>query len=103
MKISFPIATKEDRAEYIKGILSTGVASFFTLEGTNYTVAVIHFADGWSESGQSVCVNPADFNQELGESLSKAAAMKNAEAHYWPTIGYMAMIGLTEISYEPKV
>lgn len=103
MNITFPIATKEDRAEYIKGILSTGVASFFPLEGTNYTIAKVTFADGWSVTGQSVCVDPADFNQELGDSFAKADAMKNAEAHYWPTIGYMAMIGLTEISYEPKV
>ncbi len=97
--VTHSIATGADRAAFVQAILATATHVYNQLPGTNYTVCVSTFADGWSMTGQSVCVDPADFNQELGETIARDNAISDAETHYWRTSGYLAMIGQTEISY----
>lgn len=94
------IATGAERALFVKTIIATGKSVFNQLPNTNYTICVTTFEDGWSVTGQSVCVDPADFNQELGERIALDNAVQDAETHYWRTSGYLAMIGQKAISYE---
>jgi hypothetical protein len=96
------IKSTEDRANFVDTILATATHKYATLADTNYTTCVTTFADGWSQIGSSVCVSSTDFNPIVGQSIARANAMAEAETHYWRVSGYMAMIGLTAISYDPQ-
>lgn len=100
---TYPIATTEQRETFVNSIISTGTAIYHMLPNTNYTTCVLTFEDGWSTLGNSVCVDPLDFNQHVGESIAKNNAIALAETHYWRVAGYLAMIGQTEISYDSKM
>ena len=60
--------------------------TYHRLPGTTTTICAIKMVNGFTVLGQSACVNPADFNRELGESL----AHDDAREKLWPLEGYLA-------------
>ena len=48
------------------------------------TVCVITLKNGFTVTGESACVSPANYNQEIGESI----AFKNAREKIWLLEGY---------------
>ena len=91
------ITTSDERAKFVQDKLDSVTPTFHQLCGTNYTVCVATFRDGWSTLGHSVCVNPADFNQAVGEEIALENAMSKAKDHYWSTAGYCAKVGIEEL------
>ena len=43
--------------------------TYHRLPGTTTTICAIKMVNGFTVLGQSACVNPADFDQELGENV----------------------------------
>ena len=60
--------------------------TYYRLPGTTVTICQIKMVNGFVVLGESACVNPADFDQELGESL----AHDDAREKLWPLEGYLA-------------
>lgn len=73
-----PIVTKN----YIKGRISN--INFTGLQGTT-THCQITLDNGYSTTGESACVNPENFNKELGEKLSYEQAFNKL----WPLFGFL--------------
>lgn len=48
------------------------------------TVCVITLKNGFTVTGESACVSPANYNQEIGEQI----AFKNAREKIWLLEGY---------------
>lgn len=59
---------------------------YHRLPGTTVTICQIKMVNGFVVLGESACVNPADFNQEKGESI----AHENARKKLWSLEGYLA-------------
>lgn len=55
------------------------------LPDSTTTVCQIHLKNGWMEIGHSACVDPANFNKEVGEQW----AYKNAFNKLWPLFGFL--------------
>jgi hypothetical protein len=49
------------------------------------TVCQLHMENGYTINGYSACVDPAKYNQALGEKYSYEDAINNA----WPLEGYL--------------
>jgi hypothetical protein len=49
------------------------------------TVAVLELANGFTVTGESACASPANYNEELGNSIAR----KQAEAKIWALEGYV--------------
>lgn len=49
------------------------------------TVCVLTLRNGFTVTGESACVDPASYNQEIGESI----AYENAFEKLWQLEGYM--------------
>lgn len=93
----FDISSVEARKNWVQHMLSSGKPQFFPLEGTNYTVCILTFEDGWSTIGYSVCVSNDDYQLEIGKQIALENAECEAKTHYWRTAGYLAKRGITEI------
>ena len=57
---------------------------YFTVMNGNVTLCNIVLDNGYSVRGESACVNPANFNQEIGERI----AYDNALDKLWPLFGF---------------
>jgi len=55
----------------------------FFVDGT-LTVAIVELHNGMKLVGHSACLNPADFNADIGESIAR----ENAVQQLWPLMGY---------------
>lgn len=53
--------------------------------GDTVTVAHIVLDNGYSVRGESACVNPENYNQEIGEKI----AYENAFRQLWPLFGFL--------------
>lgn len=73
---------KIDKTEYVK--LSDGKT----------TLCVVVLKNGYTLLGKSACVNPANFNQALGEKY----AFEDAIDQMWPLEGYL----LSQRIYEER-
>lgn len=93
----FPIHDVASRKVFVETMLQHGTMTFTRMEGTQWGIGIMTFPDGWSVQGSSVCVNPADYNEAIGTSIAHENCKALAETHYWRTVGYLAMIGMTEI------
>lgn len=58
---------------------------YHILPGTTTTIAVITLKNEWASTGISACVDPANFNKEVGEEW----AYKDAFKKLWPLFGFM--------------
>ncbi len=54
------------------------------IEGTTVTVCVLVLDNGFTAIGTSACVDPAEYNEALGQSI----AYKNAESSAWAYLGF---------------
>lgn len=103
-KRTFDISTTAARKNFVVSMLNHGKLINFQKQGdTTWALGIVKFPDGWSTSGTSVCVDPADFDAEKGKQIAFENAMDNAETHYWRAVGYMAMIGMTEVEVPWEV
>lgn len=58
---------------------------FLVLPGTTVTIASITLDNGYSVRGESACVDPRNFNKELGEHY----AYEDAFRKLWPLFGFL--------------
>jgi hypothetical protein len=67
-------------------ILAKVVKTTYTiLPDAKTTVCLLHMANGYTIMGTSSCVDPAKFNQALGEKYAYEDAINKA----WPLEGYL--------------
>ncbi|MFO0390181.1 MAG: Gp49 family protein [Alphaproteobacteria bacterium] len=59
--------------------------TFFTKIGLTLTHCRIVLDNGFSVTGESACVNPENYNQQIGEKI----AFDNAFRQLWPLFGFM--------------
>lgn len=57
---------------------------YHVFEGSTLTVCCLTLKNGFTVTGESACVDPLNFNKELGESIAK----KNAIEKIWLVAGY---------------
>lgn len=62
--------------------------------GETVTLAHIELDNGYSVRGESACVNPENYNQQIGERI----AYDNAFDKLWPLFGFL----LAEVQYRGK-
>jgi hypothetical protein len=68
-----------------KGIESRIVSTeFHRIGGGTVTIASIALDNGFSVRGESACVNPENYDQQIGERI----AYDNAFAKLWPLFGF---------------
>lgn len=53
--------------------------------GPTVTIGEIFLDNGYSVRGESACVNPANYNKEIGEKI----AHDNAYDKLWPLFGFL--------------
>lgn len=68
--------------EYMKSRISE--VKFHKLGGT-LTHCTIHLDNKFQVTGESACVNPENYNQEIGEKI----AYDNAFRQLWPLFGFL--------------
>lgn len=56
---------------------------FHVFPGTTYTVCLLTLMNGHHVSGFSACVNPENFDEEIGRDLAR----ENAENKIWQVLG----------------
>lgn len=69
--------------------------SYHRIPNTTITVCAIKMVNGFTVIGESACVNPADFNAELG----KEYAYEKAFGQIWMLEGYL----LAERNYQSTI
>lgn len=69
--------------EYIESRIA--LAPVFTRLGKTITHCRIVLDNGFSVSGESACVNPENYNQQIGEKI----AYENAFRQLWPLFGFL--------------
>lgn len=70
----------------------------FTRLGQTITHCRIILDNGYSVSGESACVNPENYNQEIGERI----AYDNAFNQLWPLFGFLLAEKNKLTSNQPK-
>ena len=64
--------------------VAAGKVVFTKIEGTNITHCAIVLRNGFSVTGESACVDPANFDEQIGRDI----ALKNAREKLWPLLGF---------------
>lgn len=57
----------------------------FTRLGETVTICSMTLDNGYSVRGESACVNPENYNQQIGEKI----AFDNAFRQLWPLFGFL--------------
>ena len=65
---------------------------YFVIEGTTVTICHLTLDNGFSVRGESACIDPTNFNEEIGQQI----AYKNAYDKLWAFYGFAEM----EITYR---
>lgn len=68
--------------EYIESRIESFECSRFT---DTVTICNVKLNNGYSVRGESACVNPENYNKEIGERI----AYDNAFAKLWPLFGFL--------------
>jgi len=58
---------------------------FHRLPGTTVTLCNITLDNGYSVRGESACVDPANYNEDVGQTIAK----RNAFQKLWPLFGFL--------------
>lgn len=66
---------------------------FHVIDGTTLTICILTLQNGYSVRGESACVDPANFNREMGEQYAFADAFRKI----WPLEGYLLKQRLYEL------
>lgn len=76
--------------EQVEAILADCTISVTHIPNTTTTIAVVFDKDGFSLAvGHSACVDPANFNAELGEEYACKDAVNKARDKLWELEGYL--------------
>lgn len=59
--------------------------SFLRLPGTTVTICNVTLDSGYSVRGESACVDQANFNEDVGQTI----ALRNAKEQLWPLFGFL--------------
>lgn len=54
-------------------------------EGTTLTFCILHLDNGYTVTGESACVDPANFDAELGQKIAHEQAFDKL----WPLFGFL--------------
>ena len=57
---------------------------FHVFEGSCLTICCLTLKNGFTVTGESACASPENFNEEIGQKVSKA----NARDKIWPLLGF---------------
>jgi len=87
--------TKLELTEYQKGLLKHIVKESYRKDGEKTTVALITLQNGFEIVGTSGCVNPADFDFEIGKHYALVDALTKLG-------GYVGFY-MQEIKYQSEV
>jgi hypothetical protein len=68
---------------------------YWQLPGTTATICQLSIDNGFEVRGESACVDPANFDEALGEKYSREDAFRKL----WPLFGFL----LTEDRFRAKV
>lgn len=69
--------------------------TFLVLPGTTVTICNIELDSGWSVRGESACVDPANYDEAIGEKYAHEDAFRKL----WPLFGF----ALSEQRFRAKV
>ena len=58
---------------------------YHTFDGTQLTVCVLMLKNGFTVTGEAACVSPENFDEEIGQNISRA----NARDKLWPLLGFL--------------
>ena len=76
--------------EQVEAILADCTISVTHIPNTTTTIAVVFDKDGFSLAvGHSACVDPANFNAELGKEYACKDAVNKARDKLWELEGYL--------------
>lgn len=64
--------------------IQAGTITYFTAAGQRKTFCIITLANGFSVTGESACVDPRNFNPQIGRDI----AYRNARRQLWPLLGF---------------
>ena len=70
-------------SEHIDACIAS--VEYHRLPNTTVTICSLNLVNGFSVRGESACVSPENFNEELGQSI----AFRNARDKIWPLEGYL--------------
>ena len=60
-------------------------AQYYVFPGTTVTVCCLNLRNGFNVIGESACVDPRNFDAEVGRKLARL----DAERKVWPLEGYL--------------
>jgi len=72
--------------------------TFTVLPNGLTTVCQLTLSNGWTAIGQSYCVDPAEFDAEIGKEIAR----RNAEDEVWKVAGYELMQKIHHLRMLPK-
>lgn len=67
---------------------------YFLVDGTCLTICVLTLQNGFQVTGNAACVDPANFNAEIGRKVARTKAINEI----WPLEGYL----LKQRLFEPS-
>ena len=70
---------------------------YYVFTGTTFTVCVLVLKNGAIVSGESACVSPENFNEEIGKKIAR----EKAREKIWQLEGYLLKQRLYEAIKEP--
>ena len=82
-KLAADVAVTQKRVS-LDDILGVITKETFFYEDT-FTLCVLTLRSGFKVTGESACVDPANYDKELGEKFSKEMAVRKI----WPLEGYL--------------
>lgn len=85
-----PDTNKVSRAD-LDAEVAAGTTLYTRIENTNLTHCTIKLDNGFSVTGESACVDPANFNEEVGRQI----AFNKAHEKLWPLLGFRLADRLT--------
>ena len=69
--------------EHIEGLVAN--EQYIRVENTTMMICVLTLSNGYNVTGESACVDPANFNEAKGKSIARA----NAVNKIWMLEGYL--------------
>ena len=79
--------------QHIEGLKTKLEYKFTRVEGTTITVCHAFLPNGFMVGvGESACIDPAEFDEDLGRKYAKERAEKDATITLWQLEGYMLKV-----------
>jgi len=69
--------------EHIESVVTDAV--YFTAKDAPLTICVLYLQNGFTVTGESACVNPENFNAQIGKDIARANAIEKV----WMLEGYL--------------